>query len=97
MLSLRQHAWVVAQMTEPTERQTIILETIEELAEDLAGLSAAHEAKDLDGDSIYLGHHLWNLPPGLLPIIEDWLHVEIDDRRKQWGLEDPERLGRETE
>jgi hypothetical protein len=70
-----------------TERQTVILETIEELADDILGLAAAHDASDLGTETAYLGHHLWNLPPGLLPILEDWLRVEINDRRKQWGLD----------
>lgn len=71
---------------DPTERQEIILDTIEELADDLVGLMAAHEESDIDIETSYLDHHLWNVPPGLIGIFEDWLRLEIEDRRKQWGL-----------
>lgn len=69
----------------------IILDTIEEMAQELQGVRSGYS--DPDHMAMYVDHPLWELgAPGLI-IIEAWLRLNIDERRAEWGLpEDPENV-----
>lgn len=71
----------------PEERQETILDTIDELADDLVSLLAAREEPGEPTSALYGDHPLWNLESDTVLDVESWLRQEIEDRRKQWGLD----------
>lgn len=78
--------YVAAEYLDTRDTRTIILETIDELRENLTALRSAKSEDDFDATRMNLDHYLWNVPDGILEIFETWLLGEIHTRQLEWGL-----------
>lgn len=78
--------YVAAEYLDKRDTRTIILETINELREDLTALRAGKSEDDFETTHMALDHFLWNVPDGILEIFEEWLRSEIRTRQGEWGL-----------